>query len=89
MKSIEQIDAESAYKMVIGEEDEVSIDKPEIELKFSNNLALEFANTMNLFTRICARMVEKKTIDEETYDKFSVLHSKIKNLVDAARNSIL
>ena len=86
-KNDEHLDVESAYKMVIGEED-TSIDKPEIELRFSNNLATEFANTVNSFTQVCAKIVEKRNVDKNLYDKFNDLLAKIKNLADAARNSI-
>ena len=74
-----------AYLDVITEDDENT--SPDIELKFSPNLASEFTRTVNEFTTICAKMVKQKNISKDLADKFNDLHSKIKNLVDAAKNS--
>lgn len=74
-----------AYLDVITEED--GSDSPDVELKFSPNLASEFTRTVNEFTTICAKMVKQKNISKDLADKFNDLHSKIKNLVDAAKNS--
>lgn len=56
----------------------------EVEMKFSVDLATEFSNTINEFTSVCSKIVEKRNIDKETSDKFYDLYSKIKNLADAA-----
>lgn len=69
------------------EMDEQSVEKQNLEMKFSNNIASEFTQTMNEFTAVCAKMIEKRSVDKDLYDKFNDLHAKIKNLVDAARNS--
>lgn len=85
----ENLCASEAYKMVIGEdENESSVDRNDIELRFSNYLASEFANTVNEFTQVCSVMVQKKTVDKDTFGRFSDLLTKIKNLSDAAKNSI-
>ena len=57
-------------------------------MKFSVDLATEFSNTVNEFTTVCAKMVEKRIIDKTTSDKFYDLYSKIKNLADAASKTI-
>lgn len=74
-----------AYLDVITEEDDNT--SADVELKFSPNLASEFTRTVNEFTTICAKMVKQKNISKDLADKFNDLHSKIKNLVDAAKNS--
>jgi len=66
------------------EKNEISGD---IELKFSPNLASEFTRTVNEFTAVCAKMVKEKNINKDLADKFNDLYSKIKNLVEAAKNS--
>lgn len=65
-----------------------SIDKGEIELRFSEALISEFADTVNAFTQVCSQMTHSRSVDKDTYDKFSNLMSKIKNLTEAAKNSI-
>ena len=81
----ENLDVESAYRMIMEGETE---EKPEIELKFSDNLATEFANTINLFTKVCEKMVQNTAVDKDTFTRFDDLLAKIKNLADAARNSV-
>lgn len=75
------------YNEIITENDENKSDNESYELIFSSNLAAEFTRTVNEFTSICAKMVQNKNIDKELADKFDDLYSKIKNLVDAAKNS--
>ena len=61
--------------------------KPEAkdtDMKFSVDLATEFSNTINEFTTVCAKIVEKRIIDKDLSDKFYDLYAKIKNLADAA-----
>lgn len=78
----------NAYKEIIGEADEEdSLENFSYELIFSSNLAAEFTRTVNEFTSICAKMVQNKNVKKELADKFDDLYSKIKNLVDAAKNS--
>lgn len=80
------------YKNVYNEilmeaNEENSSENASYELTFSSNLAAEFTRTVNEFTSVCAKMVQKKNIDKDLADKFDDLYSKIKNLVDAAKNS--
>jgi hypothetical protein len=63
---------------------ETEISAEEADMKFSVDLATEFSNTINEFTNICAKMVEKRIINKEMSDRFYDLYSKIKNLADAA-----
>lgn len=75
----------NAYSKVINEDSDV--DNDSYELVFSSNLASEFTHTVNEFTGVCAKMVQQKNINKDLADKFDDLYSKIKNLVDAAKNS--
>lgn len=76
------------YNEILNEDaDKVSSENDAYELIFSSNLASEFTRTVNEFTSICAKMVQQKNINKELADKFDDLYSKIKNLVDAAKNS--
>lgn len=74
-----------SYSEIIKEES--SSDNDSYELVFSSNLAAEFTHTVNEFTGVCAKMVQQKNINKDLSDKFDDLYSKIKNLVDAAKNS--
>ena len=65
-------------------EEKKESDLTDYEMKFSIDLATEFSNTINEFTSVCSKIVEKRNIDKETSDKFYDLYSKIKNLADAA-----
>lgn len=56
----------------------------EFDMKFSVDLATEFSNTINEFTTVCAKIVEKRIINKELSDKFYEIYGKIKNLADAA-----
>lgn len=58
------------------------------DLKFSADLASEFGNTVNQFTKVAAEVVKQRSINKETSDKIYDLMSKIKNLLDAAGKSI-
>jgi hypothetical protein len=73
-----------AYSNLLYEE---SIPESDIELKFSNNLASEFIRTVNEFTSVCAKMVKNRSVSKDLYQKYDDLSSKIKNLVEAAKNS--
>jgi len=76
------------YNKIISEDDNKnSSDNSSYELVFSSNLASEFTRTINEFTNICAKMVQEKNINKDLADKFDEIYSKIKNLVDAAKNS--
>ena len=58
------------------------------DLKFSADLASEFGNTVNQFTKVAAEVVKQRSINKETSDKIYDLMAKIKNLLDAAGKSI-
>lgn len=73
-----------AYSDLIYED---SIPESDIELKFTNNIANEFIRTVNEFTSVCAKMVKNRSVSKKLYQKYDDLNSKIKNLVDAAKNS--
>lgn len=75
------------YEEILTEEDKTTKNNSSYELVFSSNLASEFTRTVNEFTSICAKMVQEKNINKELADKFDETYSKIKNLVDAAKNS--
>ena len=66
--------------------------KPEIpadaELKLSSNLAVELTETLNTFTAMCARIVKKKYATSETMKKLETLKNKIKDLINAGKNSV-
>jgi len=74
------------YEEIMAEDNEKT-DNSSYELIFSSNLAAEFTRTVNEFTSICAKMVQEKNINKDLADKFDETYSKIKNLVDAAKNS--
>jgi hypothetical protein len=73
-----------AYGELLYEE---SLPETDIELKFTNNLANEFIRTVNEFTSVCAKMVKNRSVSKNLYQKYDDLSSKIKNLVEAAKNS--
>lgn len=73
-----------AYSELLYEE---SLPESDIELKFTNNLANEFIRTVNEFTSVCAKMVKNRSVSKNLYQKYDDLSSKIKNLVEAAKNS--
>ena len=75
------------YEEILSEAEETTKDNSSYELIFSSNLASEFTRTVNEFTSICAKMVQEKNINKELAEKFDESYSKIKNLVDAAKNS--
>ena len=75
------------YEEILAEAEETTKDNSSYELVFSSNLASEFKRTVNEFTSICAKMVQEKNINKDLAEKFDETYSKIKNLVDAAKNS--
>ena len=75
------------YEEILAEAEETTKDNSSYELVFSSNLASEFTRTVNEFTSICAKMVQEKNINKDLAEKFDETYSKIKNLVDAAKNS--
>lgn len=58
------------------------------QLRFSADLASEFGNTVNQFTKTAAEVIKQRAINKETSDKIYDLMAKIKNLLDAAGKSI-
>ena len=77
----------NVYNELLMEANNETSENGSYELIFSSNLAAEFTRTVNEFTSICAKMVQQKNINKDLADKFDDLYSKIKNLVDAAKNS--
>lgn len=73
----------NAYSDIVNEDSKVN--KNNVKMEFTNNIAAEFTNTMNEFTSVCAKMVEARVVDKELYDKFDNLMSKLKNLVDSVK----
>lgn len=63
-------------------------DNTDKELELSNELSAELINTINEFTQIASKIVKNHSVNKETSDKCYNLLSKIKNLLDAAKNSI-
>lgn len=74
----------NAYKDVLINEESKN---DSYELTFSSNLASEFTHTVNEFTNVCAKIVQERNVNKDLADKFDELHSKIKHLIDAAKNS--
>lgn len=62
--------------------------KSDADLKFSADLASEFGNTVNKFTRAAAQVIKQRTINKEQSDNIYNLMGKIKDLLDAASKSV-
>lgn len=60
----------------------------QIDLNFSVELATEFSNTVNQFTKICADVVKNRSVAKDTSDKLDKLMGKIKNIIGAAQKSV-
>ena len=67
---------------------EAEIEKADVEMRLSNNLAVELTETLNSFTAICAKVVKRKYATADTLDKLENLYSKIKDLISAGKNSV-
>lgn len=62
--------------------------KSDTDLKFSADLASQFGNTVNKFTRAAAQVIKQRTINKEQSDNIYNLMGKIKDLLDAASKSV-
>ena len=60
----------------------------ETKLNFSVELATEFSNTVNQFTKTCAEIVKNRTVKKTISDDLDKLMRKIKNIVQAAEDSV-
>lgn len=69
-------------------EKEETVEKEDVEMRLSENLAIELANTLNSFTAICDKVVKKKYATAETLDRLENIYSKIKDLISAGKNSV-
>lgn len=83
-----------AYEKLIKEQsgDEPMPDETEseeIEFRLSNDIADELTKTLNSFTIIAAKIVKNKFATKTTMKKFQNSYSKIRNLIDAAKNTNL
>ena len=75
----------SEYDKIIKEQNEgISED---LVFRLSNDISDEFTKTVNSFTSICAQIVKKRGASEDLYERFQNSYSKIKNLIDAAKNT--
>lgn len=59
-----------------------------VELNFSVELATEFSNTVNQFTKLCADVVQNRSVKKNISDDLDKLMGKIKNIVQAAEKSV-
>lgn len=59
-----------------------------VELNFSVELATEFSNTVNQFTKLCADVVKNRSVKKNISDDLDKLMGKIKNIVQAAEKSV-
>lgn len=60
----------------------------ETKLNFSVELATEFSNTVNQFTKTCADIVKNRSVKKTVSDDLDKLMRKIKNIVQAAEDSV-
>lgn len=67
---------------------EYNPDVQNIEMNFSIPLAQEFVQTVNQFTKLCAEIVQKRSVPKDSADKLDKYMRKIKNIVQAAEDSV-
>lgn len=63
-------------------------DQNEVAYNFPDALLNEFINTVNQFTRLCAEVVQNKSVTTAKSKDLDKLVGKIKNLLQAAQKSI-
>ena len=80
----EQNTAESEPKAA----EEETVEREDIEMRLSTNLATELTETLNSFTAVCAKVVKRKYATSDTLDRLENLYSKIKDLLSAGKNSV-
>lgn len=67
---------------------EYNPDVQNIEMNFSVPLAQEFVQTVNQFTKLCAEIVQKRSVPKDSADKLDKYMKKIKNIISAAEESV-
>ena len=77
------------------EDEPQSQDNPEdlnpqnqVAFNFPDALLTEFINTVNQFTRLCAEVVQNKSVTQDKSQQLDKLVGKIKNLLQAAQKSV-
>lgn len=60
----------------------------EVAFNFPDPLLTEFINTVNQFTRLCANVVQNKSVTVDKSKNLDKLIGKIKNLLQAAEKSV-
>ncbi len=85
-KFINEQNAENAENSENAENAE--IEREDVKLRLSNNLAIELTNTLNEFTATCSKVVKRKYATDDLLDKLETELDKIKNLINAAKSSI-
>ena len=80
-----------AYEKLIKEQAEGAAEETddEIEFRLSNDIADELTKTINSFTIMAAKIVKNKYATKTTLRKFQNSYTKIRNLIDAAKNTNL
>ena len=71
-----------------GGEREEAVEREDIEMRLSSNLAVELTETLNAFTAVCAKVVKSGYATSDTLDRLEGLYSKIKDLISAGKNSV-
>lgn len=60
----------------------------QVAFNFPDALLTEFINTVNQFTRLCAEVVQNKSVTQDKSQQLDKLVGKIKNLLQAAQKSV-
>ena len=60
----------------------------QVAFNFPDALLTEFINTVNQFTRLCAEVVQNKSVTQNKSQQLDKLVGKIKNLLQAAQKSV-
>lgn len=60
----------------------------QVAFNFPDALLTEFINTVNQFTRLCAEVVQNKSVTQDKSKQLDKLVGKIKNLLQAAQKSV-
>jgi hypothetical protein len=84
----EQNEAEQAEQAESSKKKEEAIEKADVEMRLSDNLAIELTQTLNSFTALCAKVVKRKYATSDTLDRLENLFGKIKDLISAGKNSV-
>ena len=60
----------------------------EVAFNFPDALLTEFINTVNQYTRLCADIVQNKSVTKSKQQNLDKLVGKMKNLIQAAQKSV-